>query len=278
MYVHVMNRNENIERNLTNWLSLGFDELILLDWSTEGGITHLQNLFEDPRLRVVRVENQTKFVRTLAQNLASRMARNRRIFKSDSDVEYKGDFFKAHPLEAGEFWVGEWKQARDHNERHLHGETYYWLEDFLKVGGYDERIKSYGHDDSNFKDRLLLAGVSKKVFNYNLMHHQEHDQQLRAQGAHGIHPMVATYANRLMASYSPLWSPSSDLAKFRLLEKSSDNRIVRFELLHQAKEQTGVEYIHEATRIVGSWYLAESEINQMSDDQINDVIWERQVE
>lgn len=278
MYVHLMNRNENIMKNLSNWLSLSFDELILLDWSTEGGITHLPGIYDDPRIRIVRVEGQTSFIRTIAQNVASRMSRNRRIFKCDSDVEFKGDFFAAHPLQKSTFWVGEWKQARDFNERHLHGETYYWLDDFLRVGGYDERIKGYGHDDSNFKDRLLLAGVRKRVFSYEFMHHQEHEQTVRAQGSHGIHPMVATYANRLMACYNPLWSASSDLAKLRLLDLASDRRYVRFSLESQCDNQTNQRCLDEALMIVGSWYISSENIKLMSKEEINEVIWKRQIE
>lgn len=278
MYVHLMNRNENIIKNLPNWLAIGFDELILLDWSTTGGITELPGIWDDPRVRIVRVEKQSKFIRTIAQNLASRLARNRRILKCDSDVEFKGDFFAAHPLEPGEFWVGEWTQARNHNERHLHGEVYYCLEDFLRIGGYDERIKSYGHDDTNLTDRLVLSGLKKKVLNYDLMHHQEHTQTVRAQGAHGLHPMVATYANRLMATYTPLWSAQSDIASFELLEKSSDNRFLRFELCHQAPEETNASHNHEAKQIIGSWYINPQELKALSDEAINKIIWEKQAE
>jgi hypothetical protein len=273
-----MNRNENIIKNLPNWLTLGFDELILLDWSTTGGITELPGIWDDPRVRIIRVENQSKFIRTLAQNLASRLARNRRVFKCDSDVEFKGDFFAAHPLEPGEFWVGEWTQARNHNERHLHGEVYYCLEDFLRIGGYDERIKSYGHDDTNLTDRLVLSGLKKKVFNYDLMHHQEHDQKVRAQGAHGLHPMVATYANRFMTTYTPLWSGQSDIASFELLEKSGDNRFLRFVLSHQVPEETNHQHIREAIQVVGSWYINPQEMKAMSGGAINERIWEKQVE
>jgi hypothetical protein len=278
MYVHLMNRNENVIKNLPNWLKLSFDELILLDWSTDGGMTHLPGIWDDPRVRIIRVENQSKFIRTLAQNLASRMSRNRKIFKCDSDVEFYGDFFGAHPLEPAEFWVGEWQQARNNNERHLHGEVYYWLEDFIRIGGYDERIKTYGHDDTNFTDRLVLSGLTKKVFNYDLMHHQEHDQKVRAQGSHGIHPMVATYANRLMATYSPFWTSQSDLATFKLIDVSSDQRYVRFELSHQVPEETNDRHIQEAMQIVGSWYINQQDLKTLGSDAINEIIWEKQVE
>jgi hypothetical protein len=278
MYVHLMNRNKNVSRNLANWLELDFDELILLDWSSGVKVATLPDIFDDPRVRVVRVDGQTKFIRTLAQNLATQMCRNQRVFKCDSDVIFAGDFFAEHPLEEGSFWVGEWKQARDHNERHLHGETYYWLEDFRRVGGYDERIKSYGHDDSNLKDRMLLAGIKKQVFNYNFMHHQEHDQKQRAQGAHGLHPMVATYANRLMAAYTPLWSPTSGSSKFTLLDQSTEGRHVTFALESQPLEETCEEHIEEALRIVGSWYINNDSLPAMSATEINNIIWEKQVE
>jgi hypothetical protein len=110
------------------------------------------------------------------------------------------------------------------------------------------------------------------------MHHQEHGQKIRAQGSHGIHPMVATYANRLMAMYSPLWSSQSEIASFNLLDKSDDDRYIRFELSHQAMEETNDRHIREAIRIVGSWYANDHDLKTLSDEAINKIIWEKQVE
>ncbi len=277
MYVHLMNRNENVKKNLENWLQQRFDELILLDWSSSDPVAELPGVFDDPRVRVVRVDGQTKFIRTVAQNLASRMARHRRIFKCDSDVEFKGDFFEAHPLEPGEFWVGDWHHARDNNERHLHGETFYFIEDFLAVGGYDERIKSYGQDDTNLKDRMTLAGIVKKVFNYDFMEHQHHEQTVRAQGSNGIHPMVATYANRVMTRSKELWPDNNKQAKF-LRSESSTSKQQRIQVLSSPNEQTTSEHIKVAAHTIGSWYINEAMIKGMSEHDINKIIWEKQVE
>jgi len=125
---------------------------------------------------------------------------------------------------------------------------------------------------------MVLSGLKKNVFNYDLMHHQEHDQKVRAQGAHGIHPMVATYANRLMATYSPLWTSQSDLATFKLIDVSSDQRYVRFELSHQVPEETNDRHIQEAMQIVGSWYINQHDLKTLGSDAINEIIWEKQVE
>jgi hypothetical protein len=278
MYVCVMNRNNNIEKNLSNWLRLNFNELVILDWSTDGGMTHVKGVFDDPRVRLVRVEEQSKYVRTIAQNLATRICRNNRIFKCDSDVEFKGDFFAAHKLKPSIFWVGDWRQARDFNERHLCGETYYWLEDFLRIGGYDERIKSYGHDDTNLKDRMLLSGLKKSVFNYDYMYHQPHEQLIRAQGSHGIHPMVANYANKLMTKIHPLWSSNSDHSTFELVDTSKGARYIRLYLKHQPSELTDQSCIEDALRIVGAWYEKPEVLTSMTSEQIHELIWEKQIE
>lgn len=278
MYVCVMNRNSNIEKNLSNWLRLSLNELVILDWSTDGGMTHIKGIFDDPRVRLVRVEGRSKYVRTIAQNLATRICRNSRIFKCDSDVELKGDFFEAHKLKPNIFWAGDWRQARDFNERHLCGETYYWLEDFLRIGGYDERIKSYGHDDTNLKDRMLLSGLKKSVFNYDYMHHQPHEQSIRAQGSHGIHPMVANYANKLMTNINPLWSSSSDHSTFELLDPSKGARYIRLHLKHQPNELTDQSCIEDALRIIGAWYEKPEVLASMTSEQIHKLIWEKQIE
>ena len=54
MYVHLMNRNENVQKNLSNWLLQKFDELILLDWSSSDPVAEIPGVFDDPRVRVVR--------------------------------------------------------------------------------------------------------------------------------------------------------------------------------------------------------------------------------
>ncbi|MCP9797729.1 exostosin family protein [Cyanobium sp. Lug-B] len=277
MYVHLMNRNENVRKNLANWLQQQFDELILLDWSSSDPVAEIPGVFDDPRVRVVRVDGQRKFIRTVAQNLASRMARHRRIFKCDSDVEFHGNFFDAHPLEPGEFWVGDWHHARDNNERHLHGETFYFIEDFLAVGGYDERIKSYGQDDTNLKDRMALAGIVKNVFNYDFMEHQHHEQTVRAQGSNGIHPMVATYANRVMTRSSPLWNGARKVAQYHF-HSEGDITTARFELKSSIGESTTSDHIKSAVYTIGRWYLTHDKISTMTEDQVNAVIWEKQVE
>ena len=299
MYVHLMNRNENVIKNLPNWLTQKFNELILLDWSSKEPVADIPNIFNDSRVRVVRVEGQEKFMRTLAQNLATQMARFKHVFKIDSDVSFKGNFFAKHPLKQGEFWVGDWHQGRDFNERHLHGETYYHIDDFFRVNGYDERILAYGHDDTNLKDRMLLAGLTKKVFSYNQIHHQEHPQESRATNQDMVHPMVKTYENRILTGVREIWQGKQTMLTYTKavkdpLVKEASNEDTKDS--HQEKyNQTNANYIkftanekkitepnlkveEEAINIVASWYENQEALKKKSKEEKIKLIWEKQVE
>ena len=284
MYVHLMNRNENVQANLPNWLKQEFDELILLDWSSKESVAKIPGVFDDPRVRVVRVEGQDKFMRTLAQNLASQMARYKHIFKCDSDISIKGNFLKEHPLKKGEFWVGDWHQGRDFNERHLHGETYYHVDDYFRVNGYDERILAYGHDDTNLKDRMVLAGLIKKVFNYNHFYHQPHDQALRITNQAMVHPMVKTYENRIGTNTRTIWTSSDRLLEYvQKSDAEQGKKISQDQLVTLiAKEKYEPHYDQKiedkAINIVSSWYEKPKQLEIMSKAQKIQLIWDRQVE
>jgi len=225
MFVHLMNRNSNVVANLENWLTQNVDEIILLDWSSTPPVSSLPGIFEDPRVRVVRVDGEKKFIRTLAQNLATRVARFNKVFKCDSDVVFEGDFFSSHPLEEGTFWVGDWRQARDWNERSIVGNTFFHVEDFYRVNGYDERIETYGADDTNFCCRLILAGLKKKIFNYEQIKHVPHPTRTEGSGIN--HPLIQIKLNQLRTHKRALWSPKHELSDFDLIRIS--DRLMTFE-------------------------------------------------
>ena len=276
MYVHLMNRNQNVEKNILNWLGQKIDELILLDWSSDPPVSSIQGVRNDPRVRIVRVAGQTKFIRSVAQNLATRMARNKCIFKCDSDVAFTGDFFSAHVLKKGEFWVGDWHQARDLNERHLHGEAYYHIDDFERVNGYDERIISYGHDDTNFKDRMVLSGIIKKVFSYNQIYHQPHDNILRATNQDVVHPMVNIFYNRILSKWSSLFSHLNEQMQFRVIVNCGEVIIHCNKILND--KNFNEKAMDEAIYTVARWYGKEADVNIMNRDQRIALIWEKSVE
>ena len=167
-------------------------------------------------------------------------------------------------------------QARDFNERHLHGETYYHLDDFFRVNGYDERIVAYGHDDTNLKDRMVLSGCERKVFSYDFLRHQAHDQALRSENQDMIHPMVRTYQNRFLTNHQPLWSGYVPHTQFTKL--SDEGHIVVFEVAAQAKPVDVEGYENDAIHLIASWYLSSDKLKLMDKEEMIRKIWELQVE
>jgi len=271
MHVNLMNRNQNLLRNLPNWLRQDIDELVLVDWSSDQSIADLPGILDDPRVRIIRVEGQSRFLSTLVLNLGTRMCRHRRVFKCDSDIAMAGDFFAAHSLKLGEFYMGDWHQARDLNERHMNGNVYYWLHDFYRVGGYDERIHLYGQDDDNFLCRMMLAGLKKNVFDYRCMQHQWHTSKIRVSG--NVHPYVTSYANRLSNARAPLWSGSQQMAEICDVELCCDGRVVRCGIAKHVEAFDSNQYIKEAMRTVGSWFMELNALSSLSDEEVNQQIW-----
>lgn len=277
MYIHLMNRNENVRENSANWLAQKFDELILLDWSSEEAVATIPGIFNDPRVRVIRVINETTFIRSWAQNLASKMARYKTIFKCDSDVIFKGDFFAHHKVQKGEFFAGDWHQARDFNERHIHGETFYHIDDFMTVNGYDERILSYGQDDTNLKDRMVLAGLIKKVFSYNQIYHVPHDNALRTSNQDMVHPMVNTIYHRMFVNECSIWAANStDSVSFNCLE--NEDNYVEFIVSKRIVPPSDAVLLNRSIDKVALWYADHNKFPAMTREEKIKLIWEKCVE
>ena len=278
MIVQVMNQNENITKNIDNWLTLGFEELIIMDWSSASPVHSIPNIFKDPRVKTIRVGGQKKFLPTLAQNLASQVSRYYKIFSCGSDVEFNGDFFAAHPITRGEFWLGDWRQAREGNESNLHGEIYYYVDDFMRIAGCDERIKSCCQVETSLADRMILSGLKKKIFDYNYYHHQTHGLKLPSQGDNVIHPMVSVYANRLMTASTPIWAPPVKTSSFKLAKSSLEGRQLLFSLDYSPPDATKNEHIKQARLIVGAQYAPADQLAKMSTDEIDALINKMQAE
>ena len=85
VYTYVMNRKENIENYMDSWLIPDIDQLIILDWSSNENLYDIINKkFNDSRILFIRVNEETSFHRTYAQNLAARFCKFNKIMKKKS--------------------------------------------------------------------------------------------------------------------------------------------------------------------------------------------------
>lgn len=204
-------RHVALRKVVPSWLAVsGVTEVLLVDWASQPPLHELVNR----RVRVVRVENEAGWVMTRAYNLAVAMANAQWVVRVDCDCKLKEGVLERHlgregltgyynPTPSG-FWGGHWERARDESEVHLSGVAIVRRADFLRVGGYDERIQTFGWEDQDLFARLEKSGLKRYALDYNQLEHVPHADELRMQS--GVEfPEVNTDFNSLLLERLPEW-------------------------------------------------------------------------
>lgn len=166
-------RHKQLTQSLPTWLANSHvAEIVLVDW---GSVPLLRSI--SSHIRVVRVEGEKTWVLSRAYNLAASLVSYTHILRLDCDTLLKSSF--TLPNVTGTFHTGDWRAARDENEAHLNGALYITHRDFVDIGGYDERIQTYGWEDEDLYKRLALHGLKRRLLPIEHMQHIEHDDDLR---------------------------------------------------------------------------------------------------
>lgn len=268
------------------------DEIVIVDWGTRAPdhvpvrtvVEAVRDVLEGRacEVRVVSVADPGSWVLTRAYNLAARFARGEWLMKVDcdtmvveerllarlvlpgGDVEGRGrGRLPARGEEERFFYRFFWEKARTENEEHLNGVFLARTEDFRRVNGYDERITTYGWDDSELYARLERGGAGEGMglrpieFEAGSLKHMKHGDGYRGANQHLVMgPTLETQVNQQATEVLPSWSEVGTVEEteyeFDLLSKDgryAGARIVRTPrglLEHLSRqEQTGI--IDEAT-------------------------------
>ena len=213
-----MDREENLKKSLKSWLSYGkADEIIIVDWSSNIPFT-----FSHSKVKIFRVEQESSWCLSMAYNLAASLAQGDVLYKLDADYIIKKGFFEQN-LPDDSFYCGNYKLARDDNERHLNGCLVVTKKDFDKVNGYNENIRSYGWEDSDLYNRLDKVSDRRDI-DFDLIEHISHDDCQRSFGK-DINKLILE--NKTIAIQNP-WlrtSKKSSYFKFKQKEKTVCLRI-----------------------------------------------------
>ena len=237
----VKDRRDHLTTSLSTWLAcLAVDEVVIVDWSSREPVTQFLDLrvadpwvadsrvvdsrVADHRVRVVRVSGQAHWHASKCHNLEVRLATGDLVLRIDADDLLSESFFRLHTLRESEFWcVDQSVRFRSDDEMHLSGVIYARKSDFLRVGGYSERLVTYGHEDDDLVDRLRALGLQSRYLNLDSMRHIPHSDGDRVVNQDlgdivGERPAYASWtwnlgavqrsaaANRHAARLSP-WSP-----------------------------------------------------------------------
>jgi len=192
-------RSDALVEAVTSWLAAaGVDEVVLLDWSSAAPIAGLlaaaaPAAVADPRLLLARVAGQGRgWVLSRAYNAAARLASRTTLLKVDCDTVLSPRFVAAHPTDGRTFYAGDWRSlaAPTADERlHMNGLLLVRRADFALIHGYDERIVTYGWDDSDIVARLSTFRTPRSM-DYGRARHVRHAASRRTgrQGAQTLLP------------------------------------------------------------------------------------------
>lgn len=177
----------------TSWTRVeGVSEIVLMDWSSAAPLRAVlpPTVLADERVFIATAPGQSAWVLTRAYNIAIRLATSAAVLKVDCDTVLSPDFLTTHPLIPGVFYAGDWRVLTlvsdssssapfvADEQVHVNGLLYAPRHDWIRVGGYDERIATYGWDDSDIASRMARVSESR-AFNYSLVRHLAHDDNLR---------------------------------------------------------------------------------------------------
>lgn len=145
-----MNRPEHLRfssRRVAKWSR--HQEHLIVDWSSHASVLR-EDLPDDPRIRLLRVEGEEIWNLARAYNFALSQACGSRLFKLDADcwpescIDQEIGFSRVPLCHFGsgpDGRVGQWLMEREFLEA---------------VGGFNELLLGYGFDDKDLKARLRL--------------------------------------------------------------------------------------------------------------------------
>lgn len=201
-------------------------EHLIVDWSSAAPLG-VEDLPPDPRVRLLRVEGETRWNLCRAYNFAFALARGDRLLKLDADAWPTARLDPADPslrLPAAGEAAGRLCAFGSGPD----GRKGQFLIDqslLAAVGGFNELLVGYGFDDKDLLARLLLwSGQPARAIPAAGLGVIAHSDAERAElgagrsglaGSQGLAAMRATrLANRLVAAHCP-WGPHSPRSRYR---------------------------------------------------------------
>lgn len=183
-----MNRESILKVSLTSWLQCkGISEIVIVDWSSQHSLKYLEKL--DPKIKVVRVEDQKYFNLGKAYNLGFNNASCDKILKLDVDYiinPYYSLFAELPKINKDTFITGDWRcKDIDNNAgfvQYLNGFLYIHRDSFYKGRGYSN-FDNYGWDDDDLYNKLQEAGLERIVMDLSkrkYIYHNPHDDDVRS--------------------------------------------------------------------------------------------------
>ena len=173
------NREGNLRQAILSWLELDPQEIIVCDWGSSVPLTHENLKIEDysEKVNIIRREAD-RWVLTWAFNEALEQVKTDYTLKLDCDHLVSRDFLEQNEPCFGHFSRGHWRHA-EKGQQYINGAFLSCTDLLRRVGYYDERITTYGWDDSDLYARLYDASLSSSVLSKGTISHLDQCETTR---------------------------------------------------------------------------------------------------
>ena len=188
------NRQSNLKIAIQSWLVHRPAKIIICDWGSDEplslsslGIPEARNSVE-----IVRFEHGA-WILTWAFNEALERVNTRFTLKLDCDHVLSPNFFATNSLQENGFLRCNWRFA-DVGQGYTNGVFLSCARLLKRVGYYDERITTYGWDDSDLYSRLHELSESSAIITSGSVHHlAQAEEQRTSEQAIGKEAVLARY-------------------------------------------------------------------------------------
>ena len=167
------NREHNLKLAIKSWLALEPAEIIICDWGSSTPIdSDILEVYDvGVKVTVIRKEADN-WILTWAFNEALSQVNTDYVLKLDCDHVVSKDFLEKNIPVKNCFMRGHWRNV-EKGQEYINGAFLSCTALLRAVGYYDERITTYGWDDSDLYERLYDSCLKSSVFAKGTVAHLE---------------------------------------------------------------------------------------------------------
>ena len=204
------NRSENLALTLESLKDIpDISRTIVVDWGSETPVADSLGPGVEPSVEVIRSDSSSWHM-SAALNFGLAEIDSGWVLKLDADHLLQKSFFFSNPPLDGTFLRGHWADLAL-SDKGLNGLCLARAEDLRLVGGWDERIFGYGHEDTDLYDRLRSQGLTERFLYPGTATHLPHPASARVDKKL-ITEIQSTALNRAITAARDPWPTDSTQA------------------------------------------------------------------
>lgn len=168
----IMNRLHHLQETLPMNLAYNQDndncEFIILDYNSTDGLEEWiqeNHIHFKGKVKYFRTTEPAHYQRSHSRNMAMKLADGDIICNLDAD-NYTGPSFAKYVSQVFEEHQQCFLSPAKNSPSDTFGKVCFKKEDFLKIRGYDEVIKTYGFEDNDLKNRLEQSGLRELHYDH----------------------------------------------------------------------------------------------------------------